>query len=88
MALLIRASWVPKLAEIYKVDIRDMIYVGDDIFDYDIMRMIMNHGGRAYCPSDACLKLRMLCGDFNTLSSPGGSRVVMELYEKLGDTVR
>ena len=76
-----KASFVEIFENKYATHRDEMVYVGDDLFDCSIMSTI----GYAFCPSDACLDIKKICGSKNVLKSPGGHNVVMELVEVLLD---
>lgn len=59
------------------VTLEDMIYVGDDIFDLDIMMKIMDHGGMAYCTHESpnVLKTKFIPLGY------AGDNLVLKLYE-------
>ena len=63
----------------YCVSVKDMAYVGDDLFDMPMMQAINSGGGHSYCPLNACadlyeervaIRLPAKCGEY----------VVAELY--------
>ncbi len=56
-----------------------MVYIGDDLFDCSILSAV----GHPFCPSDACTKVKEICGPNNVLNNSGGSNVVCELVEAL-----
>ena len=76
-----KANFIQEFEETYKVDRSNMLYIGDDLFDASILRGV----GHAFCPADACLQIKEICGPRNTLSSPGGSNAIMELVQILLD---
>lgn len=76
-----KADFVPEFMETYNTLPADMLYIGDDLFDESIMRLV----GHAYCPADAVKNLKILCGSSNVLARNGGENVVAELVEVLLD---
>lgn len=73
-----KKDFVLLFEEEYKVKRENMAYIGDDLFDLNIMKEV----GYAYCPSDSCSELLDLCGS-NVLSIKGGQNVVMKFVETL-----
>lgn len=76
-----KASFVKTFENKYAINRDEMVYVGDDLFDCSIMSAV----GYAFCPSDACLDIKEICGPKNVLKSPGGHNVIMELTRVLLD---
>jgi len=74
-----KASFVSDFATIYKVLPANMLYIGDDLFDESIMKVV----GHCFCPADAALNLRKICGPLNTMHNKGGCNVVAEMVETL-----
>ena len=74
-----KADFVSELMSIYRVSIPDMLYVGDDIFDLSIMKIV----GHAFCPRDACADVQFICGLQNIIPADGGHNVIMKLLETL-----
>jgi YrbI family 3-deoxy-D-manno-octulosonate 8-phosphate phosphatase len=74
-----KVSLLPILEEKYRIHKKDMVYVGDDLFDINIMKSV----GYCFCPQDACEDIKSLCGIKNTLSSKGGNNVICDLYNVL-----
>lgn len=78
-----KADFVDSLSVYFGVDPEHMVYVGDDLFDLSIMKVV----GHPYCPSDACRDLIRLCETHgNILKSKGGENVVAELFDVLIDS--
>lgn len=69
-----------KLFEITK-DLSSVAYIGDDINDLEIMKVIKIAGGKVGCPSDAILSVKNLA-DFIS-SKSGGDGAVREFIEWL-----
>jgi 3-deoxy-D-manno-octulosonate 8-phosphate phosphatase (KDO 8-P phosphatase) len=74
-----KATFVKEFESKYETTAADMAYVGDDLFDSSILEKV----GYAFCPSDACLEVKKICGLKNILPQPGGHNVVMNLVELL-----
>tara|TARA_R100000030_G_scaffold98073_1_gene87638 strand:- start:1199 stop:1723 length:525 start_codon:yes stop_codon:yes gene_type:complete len=74
-----KADFISDFTIRYDVAPADMLYIGDDLFDESIMKLV----GHAYCPADAVKNLKILCGPSNTLSRNGGQNVIAELVELL-----
>ena len=76
-----KADFLSVFEERWKIDRKDMLYIGDDLFDKSIMELV----GHAYCPNDSCRDLKRLCGAANTLTNNGGNNVICELFDVLLD---
>ena len=76
-----KADFVPQFEKKYSTNKAHMAYIGDDLFDASILESI----GHPFCPSDACLEVKEICGPRNILCSPGGHNVIMELVKVLLD---
>lgn len=74
-----KSSFLPMLYEKYQSDRNSTVYVGDDLFDLDIIMELSRNN--CYCPSDAISDVVSHC--YSKLSVPGGCGVVAELYEEL-----
>ena len=72
-----KSKYLPTLEEKYGVERDEIVYVGDDLFDLDIMMELplMNR----VCPSDAPKYMREKCGIVLTRS--GGTGAVAEYLE-------
>jgi 3-deoxy-D-manno-octulosonate 8-phosphate phosphatase (KDO 8-P phosphatase) len=64
----------------YQVKRSNMAYIGDDLFDLNIMKNI----GYPYCPSDSCSELLDLCNN-KVIPVKGGQNVVMKFVEIIID---
>ena len=53
-----KKSFLPTLETVYSVKRAEILYVGDDLFDKDIMLEV----GHKYCPQDACPDILDICG--------------------------
>jgi 3-deoxy-D-manno-octulosonate 8-phosphate phosphatase (KDO 8-P phosphatase) len=76
-----KADFVSQFENHYNVSRQDMLYIGDDLFDKSIMKIV----GHAYCPNDACFDIKQVCGLKNILNSPGGNNAIAEMVETLLD---
>ena len=74
-----KADFVSKFTLIYGAQPSEMLYVGDDLFDISIMKVV----GYSFCPSDSCLDVKNICGNENIIQQRGGNNVVMTLVETL-----
>ena len=57
------------------INFKDVLYIGNDINDLDIMKMI----GHPYCPADAHESIK--CISKRIMSSKGGDGVIRELLD-------
>ena len=62
----------------YKVPREEMLYLGDDLFDINILKKV----GHPFCPSDASVEVKEVCHK-NILPAKGGENVIMALVEHL-----
>jgi len=76
-----KADFLEIFVKNYKTTPEKMLYIGDDLFDTNIMKLV----GHAYCPKDACLEVKKICNFDNILISEGGNNAICELVEKLLD---
>jgi len=76
-----KVDFLPLLSTMYNAKPEEMMYIGDDLFDYSIMEAV----GHPYCPSDAVRKIKNLCGIEGILNNKGGDNVIAELFEVLLD---
>lgn len=74
-----KADFLPELEKTYSSKPADMLYIGDDLFDSKIMKEV----GHSFCPADANLQVKRVCGENNILSNNGGCNVVAEMVEVL-----
>jgi 3-deoxy-D-manno-octulosonate 8-phosphate phosphatase (KDO 8-P phosphatase) len=70
---------VKHFIETYKAEPSEMLYIGDDLFDKSIMEIV----GHPFCPADACVDIKEVCGQNNILSMKGGNNVIAELVNTL-----
>ena len=73
-----KADFIPELQLRYNTTPEKMLYIGDDLFDLSIMKVV----GVAFCPNDAPRKIRDFCGK-NVLARSGGQNVVAEMVDVL-----
>ena len=76
-----KAEFLEAYEKNYDIKREDILYIGDDLFDKSIMELV----GHAYCPSDACRDIKLVCGESNVLSNKGGCNVICELFDVLLD---
>ena len=76
-----KSNFLSDLCVNYNSTPESTAYVGDDLFDLDIMKLV----GYPFCPSNACRDVKDLCGEKGTLSSKGGENVIAELFNTLLD---
>jgi len=74
-----KAEFVQHFIETYKAEPSEMLYIGDDLFDKSIMEIV----GHPFCPADACVDIKEVCGQNNILSMKGGNNVIAELVNTL-----
>ncbi len=74
-----KADFVEKFERIYQTDKSDMLYIGDDLFDLSIMKVV----GHAFCPKDSPAILKEYCGARNIVPRNGGENVVAKLVDML-----
>ena len=67
-------NFLKKFKEEYNVTLDDMVYVGDDIFDYDILSAV----GWGFCPSNSDPDVMDIA---TVLNAKGGECCIGELYE-------
>ena len=69
-----KAKFVDVLEEVYETDRDNMVYVGDDVFDINIMKEV----GHKLCPADAADEVKEIA---HVLRSKGGDNVISEVYQ-------
>ncbi len=74
-----KADFVENFESIYQTDKNNMLYIGDDLFDLSIMKVV----GHAFCPQDSPDILREYCGIKNVVPRNGGENVVAKLVDML-----
>ncbi len=76
-----KAEFIKEFEDTYSVSPKNMLYIGDVLFDKSIMELV----GHPYCPSDACRDIKQLCTEYRTLKNKGGNNVICELFDILHD---
>ena len=74
-----KADFVKLFEYEYKIKREEMLYIGDDLFDLSIMKIV----GHAFCPQDAPDILKDYCGTKNTIYRNGGQNVVARMVDLL-----
>jgi len=74
-----KAEFVEAFEYEYDISRDDMLYIGDDLFDLSIMKIV----GHAFCPQDAPNKLKAHCGVTNVIPRNGGENVVAKMVDLL-----
>ena len=74
-----KAEFVKIFEENYGVKREKMLYIGDDLFDLSIMKIV----GHAFCPKDSPNILKEYCGNNNVIPRKGGENVVAKLLDIL-----
>ena len=72
-----KSSFVPIFSEKYNCDLSEMAFIGDDLFDLDLLEIV----GFSASPSDACKEV--LDSVNLVLHNKGGQNLVMELVQYL-----
>jgi 3-deoxy-D-manno-octulosonate 8-phosphate phosphatase (KDO 8-P phosphatase) len=70
-----KADYLPEICKDYGVVNSEIIFVGDDIFDIGLMKLV-----KSYCPKDAPLIVKDYA---QTLNISGGDNFVMQLFDYL-----
>ena len=74
-----KAEFVEEFELHYRTKKENMLYIGDDLFDFSIMKSV----GHAFCPKDAPNILKEYCGYANVIPRNGGENVVAKLLDTL-----
>lgn len=72
-----KASTIQKLCDEYKINLENVVYIGDDINDINAMKMV----GFCCCPSDAAPQVRAIA-DYIT-KAKGGEGVIREIVDMI-----
>jgi len=72
-----KTSFIETFKKTYNCSIEEMLYIGDDIFDVDLLKSV----GFSLCPSDAAPEVKRVCD--KVLDSRGGDNILMELFSFL-----
>lgn len=73
-----KSQILPKMLAQYEVNLSDVWYVGDDIYDLSIMEVVKNGGGRIFCPLDAAIEVLHIS---QIIPVNGGEGIVKYLYD-------
>jgi len=76
-----KASFVSIFEQTFNLKPNEMLYIGDDLFDLSIMKIV----GHAFCPKDAPNILQDYCGVKNVIDRKGGENVVAKMVDILLD---
>lgn len=74
-----KVEFLPELCKIYKATPKETLYVGDDIFDVELLKAV----GYPFCPSDAIFDVKEVCSNRGILEVPAGNKVIASLYDHL-----
>jgi len=74
-----KADFVKDFEKQFGIDKKDMLYIGDDLFDLSIMKVV----GHAFCPEDSPDILKNFCGCKNTIPRKGGENVIAKMVDIL-----
>jgi len=66
---------LPKISKRFEISYDEIAFVGDDLFDYEIMMQC----GYRFCPNNSPLVLKKICTD--VINKHGGDGIVAELYD-------
>jgi 3-deoxy-D-manno-octulosonate 8-phosphate phosphatase (KDO 8-P phosphatase) len=72
-----KAKWLFALLDHYKATLPETAYVGDDLFDIPVMRILLEGKGKAYCPKNAVPQVLSFA---TVLRKNGGEGAIMDLY--------
>lgn len=72
-----KAATISRLCATYKIDPKDVVYVGDDIADIDAIELV----GLSCCPADANAKVKDACRIVT--ASKGGEGVIREIVDMI-----
>jgi len=74
-----KTDFIPVFVKEYNTKPENMLYVGDDLFDFSIMKAV----GYAFCTEDSPNKIKKYCGPSNTIDRIGGQNVIARLVDML-----
>lgn len=74
-----KENFLPKLLETYNCLKNEVVFIGDDIFDLQLLKEIKY----SFCPSDASKEVKNQV--FKVLDVKGGDNVVMHLFDFLAE---
>tara|TARA_R110002167_G_scaffold346946_2_gene557760 strand:- start:1902 stop:2420 length:519 start_codon:yes stop_codon:yes gene_type:complete len=72
-----KKDFLDRLCMFYNCIADEISFVGDDLFDVDLLKSIKY----SFCPIDSCKDVKESC--MHVLSSKGGHNVIMELHDYL-----
>lgn len=72
-----KVDYLDKISKKYNASYNEIIFVGDDIFDFKIMKMLKYK----YCPSDATDEIKKISTCI--LDAKGGQNCIMVLFDTL-----
>jgi 3-deoxy-D-manno-octulosonate 8-phosphate phosphatase (KDO 8-P phosphatase) len=73
-----KVNFLDRLCKEYKTDINNTVYVGDDIFDIDLLKAVK----WAFCPSNADADVKKIAINLNAKS---GECCIAEIYQFLSN---
>jgi len=73
-----KVLFLPDLCIKYNTRPADVLYIGDDLFDMNILQAV----GYSFCPSDSPRIIKEICGA-NVLPRRGGENVITEMVDVL-----
>lgn len=71
-----KVEFLKDICNQYNVNINDIAYIGDDLFDFNIMKSVKYK----YCPKDAIPEIKKIS---KVLKNLGGSNLLVELFDVL-----
>ena len=72
-----KISCINRLCATYKVKPEEVVYIGDDLLDVEVIKAV----GLGCCPADACSKVKEVADYITT--AKGGEGVIREVAEKI-----
>lgn len=76
---IVKSKFIQQFREQYRVSPREMMYVGDDFYDLEMMKALKGAGGMTACPKDAVYDVQRFV-DY-VLDEFSGCGVVAELFD-------
>jgi 3-deoxy-D-manno-octulosonate 8-phosphate phosphatase (KDO 8-P phosphatase) len=70
-----KSDYLHEICQEYNVDAKEIVFAGDDIFDYHLMELV----GKAYCPTDSPLEIKSVAIPI----AKGGENFVMHMFDHL-----
>lgn len=71
-----KSDYLPEICVEYEVTPDEIVFVGDDVFDYYLMSLVKHK----YCPADAPDEVKEIA---TVLKANGGENVIMHLFDHL-----